>query len=136
QHFATDLMDRNSKFRGLSHYVTNFGAPYEGYTLGALGLYSLVFKNQKLKTTTLLATQSYLVSGAVESILKVLTGRQRPNYPDPSGPRPLFHGPFYFPITASTSFPSGHTTGAFAAATVFAEEYRDRPLVPVIAYSA
>lgn len=139
QSFASDLMERNPKFRGLSHYVTNFGAPYEGYTMGALGLYGLVFKNQKLKTSTLLATQSYLVAGAVESILKVLTGRQRPNYIDPQGVsphRPLFHGPFFFPITASSSFPSGHTTGAFAAATVFAEEYRDRPIVPIIAYSA
>lgn len=36
----------------------------------------------------------------------------------------------------SSSFPSGHTTAAFAAATVFASEYKDDPLIPVIAYSA
>ncbi|MEO7562468.1 MAG: phosphatase PAP2 family protein [Ferruginibacter sp.] len=34
------------------------------------------------------------------------------------------------------SFPSGHATVAFAAATVFAKEYRNRPIIPIVAYSA
>jgi hypothetical protein len=80
-------------------------------------------------------------------VIKVVTGRQRPNYYDPetNKSRPLFHGPFYqfkkevkgvaIPSNAHTSFPSGHTTVAFAAATVFAMEYHDRPLVPVISYT-
>ena len=33
-----------------------------------------------------------------------------------------------------TSFPSGHATGAFAVATVFASEYRDRRWLPWVAY--
>jgi membrane-associated phospholipid phosphatase len=138
QRFASDLMKRNSGLKGLSRGVTNFGAIYEGYTLAALGLYGWAFKNTKMKTTTLLATQSYLVAGAMESLLKVLTGRQRPNYLEDghSESRPLFHGPFYFPLRTSTSFPSGHTTAAFAAATVYAQEYRDRPWVPILSYSA
>src|SRR5207302_1941254 len=74
--------------------------------------------------------------------------RQRPSYYDPETHEndPSWHGPFfqfqkdkngnkpdYFRYS---SFPSGHTTVAFAAATVFAMEYSDRPLVPIIAYSA
>ena len=35
-----------------------------------------------------------------------------------------------------SSFPSGHTTVAFAAATVFASEYRNTTAIPIIAYSA
>jgi membrane-associated phospholipid phosphatase len=137
QDYATKLMTRNDKFQGVSHYVTNFGATYEGYTLAALGLYGFVFKNDKIKTTTLLATQSYLVAGAMEGIIKFVTGRQRPNYiADATDPKPRFHGPDFSIKTGSTSFPSGHTTAAFAAATVYAEEYKDRPWVPVLAYSA
>jgi membrane-associated phospholipid phosphatase len=138
QRFASDFMDRHSGYKGISHGITNFGAIYEGYTLAAIGIYGWAFKNQKMKTTTLLATQSYLVAGAMESILKVLTGRQRPNYLEAgrTEPRPLFHGPFYFPVKTSTSFPSGHTTAAFAAATVYALEYRNLPWVPIVSYSA
>ncbi len=54
---------------------------------------------------------------------------------------PKFHGPLSSGKDingnrVNSSFPSGHTTVAFAAATVFAMEYRDRPLVPLISYSA
>ncbi|HEV7620646.1 MAG TPA: phosphatase PAP2 family protein [Flavisolibacter sp.] len=140
QSYATKLMDRNDKFRKVSHYVTNFGATYEGYTLAAFGLYGYIFKSEKVKTTTYLATQSYLVAGAMQFVLKYLSGEQRPNYNDPNhgSPAPIFHGPaFSFKQGGSTTgFPSGHTTAAFAAATVFAEEYRDQTLIPVIAYSA
>ncbi len=140
QTYATNLMGRNTNFRGLSHYVTNFGASYEGYTLAAFGLYGWIFKSDKTKTTTLLATQSYLVAGAMQFLIKYITGEQRPNYVDPNhgAPAPIFHGPgFAFKQGGSTTaFPSGHTTAAFAAATVFAEEYHDRPIVPIIAYSA
>ena len=137
QEEATQLMERNSKFRGLSHYVTNFGGMYEGYTLAAFGLYGWVFKNTKVKTTALLATQAYLVGAAMESTLKLISGRQRPYVLDPNTnePRPAFHGPSYS-VHNNSSFPSGHTTVAFAAATVFALEYRDRPLFAIIAYSA
>lgn len=138
QRYATDLMERNSSYRGLSTFVTNFGAAYEGYTLAAFGVYGWVFKNQKMKTTTLLATQSYIVAGAVEALGKFVSGRQRPNYlaDGATDPSPTFHGPSFSAKHGSTSFPSGHTTAAFAAATVYAEEYRDLPWVPFVSYGA
>jgi membrane-associated phospholipid phosphatase len=131
----------------VSKYVTNFGGPYEAYTLAALGIYGWVFENEKIKTTTLLATQAYICGSLLES-LKFVFGRQRPNYVDPQTHEndPSWHGPLYPfhknidgtrpPVTSYSSFPSGHSIVAFAAATVFAMEYRDRPLVPVLAYSA
>lgn len=121
-----------------SNYITKFGGVYEVVTLGTLGAYGYVFKNEKVKTTTLLATQSYITAGVIETALKVLTGRQRPNYIDPvtQRPSPTFHGPFYNTDNLYKSFPSGHTTAAFAAATVYAMEYRKQILVPIISYTA
>ena len=120
---------------------------YEVYTLAALGTYGWVFKNEKIKTTTLLATQAYITSAVIFEAAKFLTGRQRPYYYDPESNTnsPAWHGPFYqFKKDANgnkpdsysyTSFPSGHTTLAFAAVTVYAMEYSDRPLVPILSYS-
>ena len=146
--YAVGIRERSAPISSISTYVTRFGGLYEGYTLAALGLYGLAAKNQKLQTTTLLATQAYITGSIISTGLKFLTGRQRPVYISPvtSQNASTFHGPFYqFKKDASgnkpdnatfSSFPSGHTTVAFAAATVFAFEYRDKPIVPIIAYSA
>jgi membrane-associated phospholipid phosphatase len=80
----------------------------------------------------------------MESLLKYLTGRQRPSYYNSNSleAEPTFRGPFSKAgkdingKSISSSFPSGHTTVAFAAATVFALEYKDKPFVPILAYSA
>jgi membrane-associated phospholipid phosphatase len=140
QKFAVNLTSKNPSLQNASKYVTNFGGIYEAYTLAALGTYGFVFKNEKMKTTTLLATQAYLTGGAVESVTKFLSGRTRPSYYNAgTEAEPAFLGPFSKTRNGSTinsSFPSGHTTVAFAAATVFALEYRNKPIVPIIAYSA
>jgi membrane-associated phospholipid phosphatase len=144
QKFALNLRNHNPSLQNVSKYVTNFGGVYEAYILGGLGAYGFVFKNDKMQTTTLLATQAYITGGAIESVLKFLTGRQRPYFTDSTRVQaePTFHGPLYkTPLDANgkrtnSSFPSGHTTVAFAAATVFAMEYRNKPLVPILAYSA
>jgi membrane-associated phospholipid phosphatase len=143
QRNVVKLTAQSSFIRSASDYITRFGGNYEVYTLLGLGAESIIFKNQKLGTTTLLATQSYAVAAAVETVTKFITGRQRPNYL-PTGatePSPAFHGPFYKGQDVNGtyidgSFPSGHATVAFAAATVFAMEYKDKPLVPIISYTA
>jgi membrane-associated phospholipid phosphatase len=124
-------------------YISNFGGMYEAYWLAAFGAYGFIFKNEKVKTTVLLATQAYLTAGAVESVTKFISGRTRPSYyPEGTEAEPAFLGPFSKTATSSSgrkvysSFPSGHTTVAFAAATVFALEYKDKPVIPIIAYSA
>ena len=143
QREALKFRNRNTAVNDISKYVTNFGGIYEGYTLAALGAYGFVFKNEKMKTTTLLATQAYITAGALESVLKFVSGRTRPSFYGPDEvAEPRFLGPFSKSgVDASgkntySSFPSGHTTVAFAAATVFASEYKNKPIVPVIAYSA
>ena len=143
QRGALKLRNKNTGLNNVSKYITNFGGNYEGYTLALFGAYGFIFKNEKMKTTTLLATQAYLTGGAIESVSKYLSGRTRPSYyPAGTEPEPRFLGPFSKTAVTSSgkklysSFPSGHTTVAFAAATVFALEYKDKPIVPIIAYSA
>ncbi len=140
---ALKLRANNPGLDNVSKYVTNFGGVYEAVGLVALGGYGFIFKKEKVKTTVLLATQAYITAGAVESVTKFLAGRTRPSYYAPGvEAEPRFLGPFSKTATGSngkkvySSFPSGHTTVAFAAATVFASEYRNIPAVPVIAYSA
>jgi membrane-associated phospholipid phosphatase len=146
--FAMNLRSNNSAVVNVSKYTTRFGGQYEVATLLALGAYGFVFKNEKIKTTTFLATQAYLSSALIFESMKFLSGRQRPNYIDPKTGEndPAWHGPIYQfkktpsgakpPVNSYTSFPSGHTCVAFAAATVYAMEYRDRPIIPILSYSA
>ena len=143
QKSAVKLRTNHPGLNNASKYITNFGGIYEAYTLAALGTYGILFKNQKIKTTTLLATQAYITAGALEKVLKFASGRTRPSDYDLNvEAEPTFLGPFSKTARdannrkAYSSFPSGHTTVAFAAATVFALEYRDKPIVPIIAYSA
>jgi membrane-associated phospholipid phosphatase len=143
QKAALKLRAHNPGLNNVSKYITNFGGIYEAYTLAAFGAYGIIFKNQKMKTTTLLATQAYITGSALESVLKFVSGRTRPSYYDPNvEAEPTFLGPFSKRSKDArgkkvySSFPSGHTTVAFAAATVFALEYKDHLVVPIIAYSA
>lgn len=140
--FFVGLADRNKPVSSTSNFITSFGGLYEVYTIAALTSYGFIFKNEKIKSTAFLATQSYLTAGAIQYTLKFLTSRQRPDYIDPKTnvAQPIFHGPLYkFSSQASgtknSSFPSGHTTAVFAAATVYAMEYRHHPWIPVFAYS-
>jgi membrane-associated phospholipid phosphatase len=142
QQYALRVRNENAWIRNPSHYVTNFGGIYELYTLGALGAYGFIFKNEKMKTTTFLASHAYITGAAVESVIKFISGRTRPSFYSPNTvAHPTFKGPFaksvdFAGAKTNSSFPSGHTTVAFAAATVYALEYKDRPWVPVLAYSA
>lgn len=142
QRNALDLRTRSSSVRNVGKYVTNFGGAYEAATLGAFGLYGIIVKSEKVKTTTLLATQAVVTGFITEAVIKTLTGRRRPNsYAANVEAEPKFTGPFGNTSKDATgkksnsAFPSGHTTAAFAAATVFAVEYRNKPFIPIIAYS-
>jgi len=136
---ALQFRKDNPGFLPTSHFITNFGGPYEGGVLAMFGAYGYVFHNEKLKTTTLLATQAYITGAAVKTILKQLSGRTRPSYYDPTiEAEPAFLGPFaeHNGTRINSAFPSGHTTVAFAAATVFAMEYKNKPWIPIVAYGS
>ncbi len=143
QQTALRWRNRNTGWNAISKEVTNFGGIYEVFTLGGIGAYGLINSNNKLVNTTLLSSQAYIISGTIATVLKFLTGRTRPSY-YPAGveAEPRFLGPFQKSLHdangsyENSSFPSGHATVAFAVASVFATQYKDKPVVALIAYSA
>ena len=142
QQAALKLRERSTSVKNISHYVTDLGGVYEGVALAGLAGYGLIFNNKKIVTTTLLASQAYITGAAVVTVVKFFTGETRPSYYRPDQvASPRFLGPFAKAERDAngkktySSFPSGHTTVAFAVATVFASEYKDKPAIPVIAYS-
>jgi len=143
QKWALKLRNNNPVVANVGRYITNAGGTNEVITLSAIGLYGFATKNTKIKTTTLLASQAYITSALIESTLKFFFGRTRPSFYDPTGEaEPKFLGPFgktskdFSGARSNSSFPSGHATAAFAAATVFAMEYKNTKWVPVLSYSA
>ena len=98
--------------------LKNYGniAQYGGPIVGSIFLVDgIVSDNPESKKTAYLSYESFLWASAVELSVKYLTGRQRPTSSS---------DPFVFkPGASNGGFPSGHTTTAFAAATVFAEQY-------------
>lgn len=91
--------------------------------------HGLLADNSKSVSTGLLAIESYILSGLLVRIPKYAFGRTRPDAWWEPGPNE-WKGPIH-----GKSFPSGHTTSAFAVATVIAYQYKDTPWVPVTAYS-
>jgi membrane-associated phospholipid phosphatase len=143
QKWALRLRNNNQVVASTGRYITNAGGTNELITLSGIGLYGFLTKNTKMKTTTLLASQAYITSALVESTLKLVFGRTRPSFYDPTEEaEPKFLGPFgktsrdFSGARSNSSFPSGHATAAFAAATVYAMEYKNSKWVPILSYSA
>ena len=117
--------------------LTKFGSTYGLGVLAVYGGYSLVSGNHKAQETTCLAGEAFIASGIWTTLIKAIAGRQRPSVAQVSGGR--WVGPFGVSFSKHfsdfDSFPSGHTTTAFSIATVFASQYSDQPIVPILSYS-
>jgi membrane-associated phospholipid phosphatase len=99
------------------------------YTLGAVSggtfLIGKITGNKHAQETGLLALHAIGHSQIVTAAVKQLTNRRRPVVLD--GTAGFWNG--------GNSFPSGHASTTFAVATVFAYEYRHRPIVPIVSYT-
>ena len=102
------------------------------YTLppvAAFYLYGYLADDSKARRASLLAIESFAISGVMTEGLKMLADRHRPN----TGAGPMTWGGPSFSLK-NLSFSSGHTASSFSIATVFANVYKDNPYVPPIAY--
>jgi len=129
-----------------SPVITEFGGNYGIYTVAAIGSLSAIFKNKKGVQASLLASQAMITSGIWVRLIKVLAGRERPeaDYTHSKSEGGKWYGPFVQydqdlaikkPGSSFDSFPSGHTATAFSIATVFASQYRDNKVIPILSYS-
>ena len=85
----------------------------------------VIKQDGKLKQVGLFAVSSALATILVTEVSKVSFQRVRPNSSE---------SPYDFGVSGGDSFISGHTSAAFSLATVIAQVYKDKPLVPYLAY--
>ena len=122
--------NKSSVSSGLADIGNAIGEPmYIFPAVGAAYLYGSLTDNPKLRRVSLLSLESLTISGAITMGLKTVAGRHRPL----TGALPMnWHGPTN--EGGWDSFSSGHTSNAFAVATVVANEYKGKPYVAPIAY--
>jgi len=94
-------------------------------------IYGNFAKKTRPCTAAMNALKSYIITSALIQIPKYTLQRQRP-FVEPNDSFSWFNG---LDGTRYRSFPSGHTTAAFAFATSFALEYNDKKWVAPICYS-
>jgi membrane-associated phospholipid phosphatase len=120
-----------------THFVADLAEPmgngkYALPALGALYLFGRVSGRDRARRAALLSFESVIISCGITGMVKYLAHKHRPL--EASTDDIAWEGPSI--STAYVSFPSGHSTCAFAIGTVLASEYRDNRLVPPLAYAA
>ena len=117
---------RNNTVTDIFDNVQPFGNEYAIGIVGSFYIYGELFKDPRAKTTALDSiAASAIASGIVTNSFKYVIGRGRPTDR---------HGAYNFrPFSGQDSFSSGHTTEAFALASVISEHY-DSLWVQVPAY--
>ena len=109
-------VDRNTSgsLGSLANAVSPFGSEYSFGVLGAFYLGGKLLKNEKALSVAQDGLASSLIAaGVISPILKVAISRQRPSQAESTFDRD----------SGGMSFPSGHTTQAFAVASVIAAHY-------------
>ncbi len=123
----TTLSNNISKY-GLEPFGSGI---YSMSGIALLGLHGIIFKNNRSLNTSLLGIKTYIITSIIVTIPKLLINRHRPYHDNPSNPN-IFVGPSKKKFE---SYPSRHTTSAFALATIIASEYNDNLIIPITAYS-
>lgn len=118
---------KNSLTEKLAVVGEAFGSEWGAGAAAAGLIVGVVLQNQEIKSVSLMAAKAMLVSGLATRALKTSVTRTRPN--DTTNPYEFDGG------DDNHSFPSGHTTQAFALATVIAEAGKEHSkFIPILAY--
>ncbi len=118
---------------GISRYgFEPMGQIYPFVIFGGYFVYGVMADNKKARQIALGGAQVIVFSVISTEILKHIFHRHRPNDNIPPDPY-MWDGPFKG--WNHTSFPSRHTTLAFATATLLQQVYKDRPWVGILGYS-
>jgi membrane-associated phospholipid phosphatase len=115
-------LQRSDFLRGGARAFNTLGDPGAVIVAGGSYIVGRVAHSEHLADLGFHAVEALVVSGAATGLVKGITGRQRPYVDDRDADDfTLGRG---FSSGARTSFPSGHTTAAFAVASVVAAETR------------
>lgn len=95
--------------------TNRLGDPEVRIPLFGIFAVSLVTDNERFQDAAFTSAESWLYAGLITMGLKTAFGRARPESGDPSGS--------FEPFSGNTSFPSGHTTAAFAIVTPWVMYY-------------
>jgi membrane-associated phospholipid phosphatase len=129
EHGDTDLEgEEGSHFeRQVADTFEPMGAEGSLAVLGAFYLAGTRPHNRRARSVAVDGAIASLIAGGVISpVIKEALGRSRP--------RDSESGTDFHPFSGNASFPSGHTTQAFAVASVIATEYRS-PWIKTAAYT-
>lgn len=98
-----------------------YGSPQNNYAInGAVYLYGLFTKNEKVRRTGVLMISAATTAGIIQSISKTVVGRTRPKEGTEKGDFKPFSGePNYH------SFPSGHTILSFTTAYALSKQFQN-----------
>ena len=91
----------------------------------------LQLKIIEAKQIALGGAQAFVMAAVSSQVLKHIFHRHRPNQDSPPSPY-LWEGPFKG--WDYTAFPSGHTTAAFAIASMMSKVYKDKIWVGILSY--
>ena len=124
-HYAARLQDSstqaNRKLQGLATFVRTVATPGSYVIGGTMYLTGRLSKNERLADLGWHGTEALIVGGLVAGVIKGTAGRQRPHVrPRDPNSFQLFRG--FGREDKYRSFPSGHTTSAFAAAAAVSSE--------------
>lgn len=124
---SRESQERRSAFTDrISKATTGFGSGDAFLVAGGLVVSGFAFRDQRLNLMGREAIEASVFSGLLESALKPAFGRVRPGG--------SASGTTFEPGSSNYSFPSGHSTEAFAVASVIAARSSGW-VVPVIAYA-
>jgi len=124
-HYAARLQDSstqaNRKLQGLATFVRTVATPGSYVIGGSMYAAGRLSKNERLADLGWHGTEALIVGELVAGVIKGTAGRQRPSErPRDSNSFQLFRG--FGREDRYRSFPSGHTTSAFAAAAAVTSE--------------
>jgi len=112
---------QSSLSRSLANSVRDFGSTYAFATLGLFYAGGTILKDERAYAVAADGLEASALAGAITQTLKYAVGRDRPS--DNKGADRFL--PFRFSPSGEShnSFPSGHSTEAFAVASVVAARY-------------
>ena len=135
---ASPQFAREHGLEAPAQWLSNRAQPSTMLPIAAgIGIVGMLGSARERETGSMLA-EALVTSSVWTGALKELTRRERPRetteeLSDFSGPGAVFYHEGAVP-SGLRSFPSGHTSGTWAMATVLAHQYPSHGIIPILAY--